>query len=85
MQSSGEGFPAGTEGAIVIEPVLHENTSARDDVRSLVGADGTQPVVFGFGQLRGDPLPGREGGTSHYVFGSILSTARYGIPLPAVC
>lgn len=45
--------------AVVVDLSIHINAPARHHVWAPVGADGTDPVMFGVRQLRGDPLPGQ--------------------------
>ena len=55
--------------AVVIDFSIQVNAPAWDNMRMPVGADGTKPVMFGFGQLRGDPIPGQErDGFVHIAF-----------------
>src|ERR1041384_1204251 len=45
---------------IVIDLSIHINAPARYNMWMSIWADGTKPIVLGFSQLRGDPVPGQE-------------------------
>src|SRR5688572_10312390 len=45
---------------VVINLSIDENTPTRNHMRSSIRTDGTNPIVLGFGQLRGNPVPSQE-------------------------
>src|SRR5215216_1615923 len=51
-----DGMPR-LRAAIVIDHPIHVNAPARHHVWASIGADRTKPIMFGFRQLRGDPIP----------------------------
>src|SRR6266540_2578940 len=50
----------GLRAAIVIDLPIEEDAPARNYMWVSIREDGTKPIVFGFSQLRGDPVPGHE-------------------------